>query len=182
MSSITESVAHGGDAPIQRMRDGKKVTSHPGLACPHCPARFFGDRYIEHVQTKHPGQPFNHVVDDDQHEIAYHHYFTRQHPHFFILSDKKSGKMLANMNLDAKGKLQGIETHPDYQRQGLATKLWNYAKSQSDIGIPEPKHSDARTKAGEAWAKKVGGELPPRAGHLLNAQQMQGMIDFYRDR
>lgn len=175
-----ESVAHGGDAPIPRMENGRTLMRFPGLACPHCPARFFGDRYVEHVQTKHPGQPYSHSAEDEEHRIDYHHYFTRQHPHFFILSDKKSGKMLANMNLDAEGKVQGVETHPDYRRQGLATKLWNYAKERSDMGIPEPKHSSARTKEGEEWAKKVGGELPKR-GRLLSARQMQGMIDFSRD-
>jgi len=48
------------------------------------------------------------------------------------------------------------------------------------MGIPEPQHSSMRTRAGEAWAKKIGGELPQR-GRLLSARQMQGMIDFGRD-
>lgn len=171
---------HGGDLPTTRMENGGTVTSYPGHRCPHCPASFFKpDKQIAHTQEAHPGKPYNHSAEDDKHRIDYYHYFTRQHPHFFILSDKKSGKMLSNLNLDEEGKVQGVETHPDYRRQGLARKLWDYAKSQSEMGIPEPKHSATRTKEGEEWAKKIGGELPKR-GRLLSARQMQGMIDFER--
>ena len=173
---------YGGDLPYTRMENGQTVSVHPGLACPHCPARFFhknADRYVPHMKENHPGQPYSHSAEDDEHRIDYYHYFTRQHPHFFVLSDKESGKILSNMNLDEKGVVQGVETHSEHRRQGLARKLWDYAKASSDIGIPEPKHSSARTKEGEAWAKKIGGELPPR-GRLLSARQMQGMIDFER--
>ena len=171
---------HGGDLPTTRMENGQTITSYPGHGCPHCPASFFkGETQQKHMIDAHPGQPYNHSAEDDKHRIDYYHYFTRQHPHFFVLSDKESGKMLSNMNLDEKGVVQGVETHPDYRRQGLATKLWNYAKSQSAMGIPEPQHSRTRTKEGEEWAKKIGGELPPR-GRLLSARQMQGMIDFER--
>lgn len=172
---------HGGDLPTTTMENGQTSTRYPGRACPHCPARFFdAHRQMSHVQETHPGQPYSHSVTDDKHRIDYYHWFTPQHPHFFILSDKESGKMLSNLTLDEKGKVSGVETHPKYQRQGLATKLWNYAKERSDMGIPEPQHSSMRTRAGEAWAKKIGGELPQR-GRLLSARQMQGMIDFGRD-
>jgi hypothetical protein len=172
---------HGGDLPTTRMENGGTVTAYPGRACPHCPAAFYKpESQQSHIIEKHPGQPYNHSVEDDKHRIDYFHWFTPQHPHFFVLSDKKSGQYLSNMTLDREGKVSGVETHPKHQRQGLATKLWDYAKSQSAMGIPEPKHSGTRTKEGEAWAKKIGGELPPR-GRLLSARQMQGMIDFGRD-
>ena len=92
---------HGGDLPTTRMENGGTVTSYPGNACPHCPARFFKvDKQVAHTQEAHPGKPYNHSAEDDVHRIDYYHYFTRQHPHFFVLSDKKSGKMLSNLNLD----------------------------------------------------------------------------------
>ena len=176
-----ESVEHGGDAPRPRMENGQTIMSHPGLSCPSCPARFFGgERYLSHVQDKHPGTPFNHSAEDDEHRIDYYHWATRQHPHWFILSDKKSGKMLSNLALDEEGKVSAVETHPEHRRQGLAKKLWDYAGSLGHMGIPTPKHSTMRTKEGEDWAKGVGGEVPPRGGRLLSARQMQGMIDFSR--
>ena len=149
-----------------------------GFACQHCEASFLKkEDFSAHLQQTHPGQPFHHSVQDDKHKIEYYHYATPAHPHWFILSDKQSGKYLSNLNLGHDGEVLALETHPKYRRQGLATKLWNYAKLRSDIGIPTPKHSTARTRQGEAWAKKVGGELPKR-GNLLSARQMRGMIDF----
>lgn len=49
------------------------------------------------------------------------------------------------------------------RRQGIATNLWNEAQrlSRQDPSIPAPKHSSFRSRSGDAWAKKVGGELPP---------------------
>ena len=98
------------------------------------------------------------------------------------MSDAESGKPVSNMALDHQGKVLAVETHPKLRRQGLATKLWSEAQqhSQETPGVPEPKHSGTRTRSGEAWAKKVGGEVPARNGNLLSARQMQGMIDFKR--
>jgi len=173
---------HGGDLPTTRMENGQTVTSYPGYKCPHCPAAFFkGEKYSSHVEGTHPDKPHSHSVEDDVHRIDYHYYATPVHPHWFILSDKKSGKMLSNMNLSESGEVKGVETHPKHQREGLASKLWDYASSLGHMGIPAPKHSTARTKAGEEWAKKVGGELPAR-GRLLSARQMNMMIDFSRDK
>jgi GNAT superfamily N-acetyltransferase len=44
-----------------------------------------------------------------------------------------------------------ISVHPDYQRRGVATQLWEAAG--------KPPHSPAwnRTSEGDAWAKAVGG-------------------------
>jgi GNAT superfamily N-acetyltransferase len=50
-----------------------------------------------------------------------------------------------------------VQTAAPFQRKGIATKLWNYAE---DNGL-NPLHSTTRTTAGDAWAKKVGGYLPP---------------------
>ena len=45
-----------------------------------------------------------------------------------------------------------VQVHPDYQRQGIATAMWNYAKER---GL-KPAHELEKTPEGEAWAKAVG--------------------------
>jgi GNAT superfamily N-acetyltransferase len=174
---------HGGDLPSTEMKNGQTVTSYPGLGCPHCPASFYKhETQASHISDKHAGQPYNHSVEDDSHRIDYYHYFTPMHPHFFVLSDKHSSQIISNMTLDTEGKVSGVETHPKYQRQGLATKLWNYAAKRGDMGIPTPQHSTIRTEAGDKWAHKIGGEVPPLAGGSpIPAGQMHAMIDFNRN-
>jgi hypothetical protein len=40
--------------------------------------------------------------------------------------------------------------------------MYKVAQSASKSeGLPVPEHSPVRTKAGDAWAKKVGGKVPP---------------------
>lgn len=96
-----------------------------------------------------------------EHKIDYFPWFTRQHPHFYVLSHAKSGQFLSNMTLGTDGEVLGVETHPKYRKQGLARKLWDTALTHhAEEGLPGPKHSKTMTKAGEAWARKVGGALP----------------------
>jgi hypothetical protein len=170
---------HGGDLP----RKEGSTTSYPALGCNHCPASFFSEqRHNTHMKTAHADKPRAVAWQSGEHKIEYHPNLTRQHPHFFLMSEAESGKPVSNMALDHEGKVLAVETHPKQRRQGLATKLWNEVQqhSQETPGVPEPKHSPTRTRAGEAWAKKVGGEVPPRGGNLLSARQMRGMIDFNR--
>lgn len=47
--------------------------------------------------------------------------------------------------------------HPDFRRQGIATAMYNIASYQ--LGY-KPVHDLVRTKAGDAWAKAVGGAVP----------------------
>ena len=176
---MSASDEHGGDLP----REGGNTTHYPGLGCPHCPASFFkNDRHAAHMLTAHPDKPHSAAWQSGEHKIEYHPNLTRQHPHFYLMSEAQTGKPVSNMALDHEGKVLAVETDPKKRRQGLATKLWNEAQQHSkDMpGVPEPKHSRTRTRSGEAWAKKVGGEVPPRTGELLSARQMQGMIDFKR--
>lgn len=49
-----------------------------------------------------------------------------------------------------------IDVHPNFQRRGIATAMWNYAKAQGF----NPKHSPQRTPEGTAWAKSTGEPLP----------------------
>lgn len=53
--------------------------------------------------------------------------------------------------------VEGIEVHPDYQGQGHATDMWHMAQK---LGL-NPVHSVDRTLAGDTWARKMGGHLPP---------------------
>lgn len=45
-----------------------------------------------------------------------------------------------------------VEVHPDYQRRGIATAMWKYAKTQ---GL-NPMHELIQTENGKAWASAVG--------------------------
>lgn len=170
---------HGGDLP----RENGNTTNYPGLGCPHCPAAFFSnDRHAAHQLTAHSDKPHSVAWVTGEHKIEYHPNLTRQHPHFYLMSEAQTGKPVSNMALDREGKVLAVETDPKKRRQGLATKLWTEAQkhSQEMPGVPAPKHSGMRTRAGEAWAKKVGGEVPSRNGEFLSARSMQGMIDFKR--
>lgn len=132
------------------------------------------------MEKNHPDKPRATSWEDEKHRVDYMPNFTPAHPHMYLLSDKQSGKYLSNMLLNEKGEVNAVETHPKYRRQGLAKKLWDIANTNAEQGAPAPVHSGTRTRAGEAWAKKVGGEVPPRTGDLLSSRQMTGMIDFKR--
>jgi GNAT superfamily N-acetyltransferase len=58
-----------------------------------------------------------------------------------------------------------VDVHEDFQRQGIATSLFQHAKivAAENPRIPAPKHSADRTDAGDAWARSVGGRLPRRS-------------------
>lgn len=56
------------------------------------------------------------------------------------------------------GEIWGVEVAQHYRRKGIATAMYKEAKRRN---IPI-KHSSVRTDAGDAWAKKVGGEVPPK--------------------
>jgi GNAT superfamily N-acetyltransferase len=52
---------------------------------------------------------------------------------------------------------------PEYRRRGIATGLWAAAHAYAErYGLPAPRHSEERSDDGDAWARSVGGELPPR--------------------
>jgi len=60
--------------------------------------------------------------------------------------------------------VRGIDVPEEHQRQGIATALWEHGQSLAaeNPKIPAPKHSSDRTRAGDAWARSVGGRLPRR--------------------
>jgi hypothetical protein len=60
------------------------------------------------------------------------------------------------------GKEGGHEVHDInalFPRTGVGTKMWEAAK---DAGL-DPRHSAQRTDVGDRWARRVGGDLPPRS-------------------
>lgn len=62
------------------------------------------------------------------------------------------------------GKILRVEVPSHMQRHGMATALLGEAKriASANPRIPQPKHSNDRTKEGDAWARAVGGKLPRR--------------------
>ena len=54
--------------------------------------------------------------------------------------------------------VRNIEVDPAARRQGVATMLWKKAQEAN----LNPAHSKQRSAEGDAWARKVGGELPKR--------------------
>lgn len=169
---------HGGDLPVEK----GTVTNYPGLGCNHCPAAFFKqESHTAHMAERHPDKPVAEAWESSpEHQVTYYPNLTRQHPHFYLLSDKQSGKYLSNIVIGHTGEVEGLETDPKHRRQGHAKELWNAVNEHAETtpGVPTPRHSKLRTRAGEGWAKAVGGEVPERTQSLLSARQMKGMIDF----
>lgn len=62
------------------------------------------------------------------------------------------------------GEIKGVYTAKEHQRQGIASSLYQEGSRLAGAtrGVPQPKHSPDRTTAGEAWARSVGGRVPPR--------------------
>lgn len=55
------------------------------------------------------------------------------------------------------GKVEGILVADPWQRQGLATRLWELATELAEQqGIDKPKHSDTQLADGAAWAASLG--------------------------
>ena len=75
------------------------------------------------------------------------------------IGDEEVGDMLWNAE-----RIGGLGVQEEHRRKGIATGLWNKAKevAKQNKDIPKPRHSPERTDAGDAWARKVGGKLPPR--------------------
>jgi len=58
---------------------------------------------------------------------------------------------------DDSGTITWVEVAPKYRRQGVATALLEAARGYAKhYGHPMPRHSDSRTRLGEAWATGVG--------------------------
>jgi GNAT superfamily N-acetyltransferase len=53
------------------------------------------------------------------------------------------------------GEIKDVKVEPEHQRKGLATAMFNKAKTITPV-----RHSNVRTPEGDAWAKSVGGNRP----------------------
>jgi ribosomal protein S18 acetylase RimI-like enzyme len=59
---------------------------------------------------------------------------------------------IGHLALHGNGRVRDIAVHPEWQRKGIATAMWNHAKTNE----LNPKHSAELTDDGKAWSKKVG--------------------------
>jgi GNAT superfamily N-acetyltransferase len=76
----------------------------------------------------------------------------------------KDGRPIGSMRWDPDdGEIYHIDVASDHRRKGIATAMWRLGHQLSnEYGIQAPHHSRDRSDQGDAWAKTVGGELPPR--------------------
>lgn len=78
----------------------------------------------------------------------------------FVNHPEKNEINYGRLEWDAStGKILNVHVKPEYRRRGIATGMYNYAQG---LDVIKPAHSSWRTDAGDAWAKSVGGEIPPR--------------------
>jgi len=69
--------------------------------------------------------------------------------------DVSDAHMIAKIEWDMDdGEVLHLWVSADYQRRGLATRLWRAAQPRG------ARHSAARTKDGERWARSLGEALP----------------------
>jgi ribosomal protein S18 acetylase RimI-like enzyme len=64
---------------------------------------------------------------------------------------------------DQGGKITELYVGKDFRRQGVATGMMEHARriAKENPNVPEPQHNQFRSRAGDAWARKVGGDVPP---------------------
>jgi predicted GNAT family acetyltransferase len=89
----------------------------------------------------------------------------KQHPDLHTVTARTSeGKYLGFMDWHKKtGRIDNISVTENMRGLGVASAMYDKAtKLASDTGIKSPQHSTHRTDKGDAWARKVGGNVPPR--------------------
>lgn len=69
------------------------------------------------------------------------------------------------------GEIRDLLVSDDHQGKGIATRMYQVAQETAKAqGLPMPQHSPKRTRSGNAWAKKVGGSLPPLKGNRFHGE------------
>ena len=73
------------------------------------------------------------------------------------------GDETAYIDWEPSGELYYIKTPVAYRRQGIATQLWHRANSIAmERGHSPLRHSEYRTDDGDAFARSMTADLPPR--------------------
>lgn len=105
----------------------------------------FGDYRIKYLGVAKPGQPFA-----GQHRVEV------RHKRKFVGGMRWSADETKHYD---RGEITDVKVNAEHRRKGVATAMYNYAVNS---GIePAPQHSPARSEAGDAWAYKTGGHVPP---------------------
>lgn len=86
--------------------------------------------------------------------VTTHQEFPPVHPSF---PPRVKSEDVGSMLYDPKtGRVEGIHVEPKYQRQGVATRLWDVANAlHEQHGLVKPQHSETQTSEGAAWARQV---------------------------
>jgi GNAT superfamily N-acetyltransferase len=72
--------------------------------------------------------------------------------HTAFTATSPEGDDVGTMMIDHTGEVTRIDVEPEHRRKGVATGMWNYARSQGHT----IRHSDMQTEEGRAWASAVG--------------------------
>ena len=115
----------------------------------------------EHVAAAQPLSEYS--IKHQQFEDGFHQ-ITAHHP--------EKGEV-GFMGLDPDGTLNLAQVQPSHQRKGLATAMWDHAKS---LGI-NPQHSNVRSREGDAWAKATGDPVPENLSMYDNADPDEDHVE-----
>jgi len=86
--------------------------------------------------------------------------------HLITAHHNESGEEVGYMMYGSNGYVDDIYVHPEHRRRGVATAMWEHAKSlAAKKQAPYPQHSDQRSLEGEAWSKSTGNDYEP-AKHI----------------
>jgi GNAT superfamily N-acetyltransferase len=84
--------------------------------------------------------------------------------HFVSAKEPGEGQGVGYLHWSNQGgKINDIYVDPDWRRKGIATGMFDFARvmAESSPHIPRPRHSGARTEAGDAWSKTTKGYYLP---------------------
>lgn len=90
-------------------------------------------------------------------------------PWAHVFTAHKNEEQIGKLQLQPGGTIDYVEVDDKHQRQGVATGLHRFATNHADKSggeeTPYPMHSTIRSDEGDAWAKKVGGNVPPNEAY-----------------
>lgn len=120
-----------------------------------------GPQFRMHVENYGGGEWKEGFPADEHHPYEHPHYIERpvEEQSHMVWASTGNNKALGHMTWD-KGVVNAVEVYNTdrWGRKGMATQMWNRAREIT----PNLRHSSNRSDMGNAWAKKVGGELPER--------------------